>query len=117
MLHEFVAEHRETILGRCKTKEVARRPKGLACEEFDHGVPVFLDQLLDELRGGLPTPDGALAATAARHGVELLLHGFTIGQVVHGYGDVCQAITELAVELEAPISASDFHQLNRCLDD
>ena len=25
--------------------------------------------------------------------------GFTVSQVVHDYGDVCQAITELAVEL------------------
>jgi hypothetical protein len=32
-------------------------------------------------------------------------------------GDVCQAITELAVELNAPISTDDFRTLNRCLDD
>jgi hypothetical protein len=36
---------------------------------------------------------------------------------VHDYGDVCQAITELAVELNAPISTDDFRTLNRCLDD
>jgi signal transduction histidine kinase len=36
---------------------------------------------------------------------------------VHDYGDVCQAITELAVELAAPISTEDFRILNRCLDD
>jgi signal transduction histidine kinase len=40
-----------------------------------------------------------------------------VSQVVHGYGDVCQAITELAVELDAPISSDDFRMLNRCLDD
>jgi signal transduction histidine kinase len=36
---------------------------------------------------------------------------------VHDYGDVCQALTELAVELNAPISTDDFRTLNRCLDD
>jgi signal transduction histidine kinase len=36
--------------------------------------------------------------------------------VVHDYGDICQAITELAIERNAPISAEDFHTLNRCLD-
>jgi signal transduction histidine kinase len=36
---------------------------------------------------------------------------------VHDYGDVCQAITELAVELNAPITTEDFRTLNRCLDD
>jgi signal transduction histidine kinase len=40
-----------------------------------------------------------------------------VSQVVHDYGDVCQAITELAVELAAPISTDDFRTLNRCLDD
>ena len=40
-----------------------------------------------------------------------------MSQVVHDYGDVCQAITELAVEMNAPISTDDFRMLNRCLDD
>ena len=40
-----------------------------------------------------------------------------MSQVVHDYGDICQAITELAVEMDAPISTEDFRTLNRCLDD
>jgi hypothetical protein len=36
---------------------------------------------------------------------------------VHAYGDVCQSITDLAVELNAPISTDDFRTLNRCLGD
>ena len=40
-----------------------------------------------------------------------------MSQVVHDYGDVCQAITELAVEMKAPISTDDFRMLNKCLDD
>src|SRR6202035_1466513 len=43
--------------------------------------------------------------------------GFTVGQVVHDYGDICQSVTDLAVELAAPISSDDFRTLNRCLDD
>jgi hypothetical protein len=35
---------------------------------------------------------------------------------VHDYGDVCQSITDLAVELGAPIATDDFRTLNRCLD-
>jgi hypothetical protein len=46
-----------------------------------------------------------------------LLQGFTVGQVVHGYGDVCQSVTDLAMETSAPISTDDFRTLNRCLDD
>ena len=58
-----------------------------------------------------------ITKSAAQHGRRLWLDGFTIGQVVHGYGDVCQSVTELAVELSAPIDADDFRTLNRCLDD
>ena len=36
-----------------------------------------------------------------------------MSQVVHDYGDICQAITELAVEMRAPISTEDFRMLNR----
>ena len=39
-----------------------------------------------------------------------------MSQVVHDYGDICQAVTELAVEQNAPITTEEFHTLNRCLD-
>ena len=35
----------------------------------------------------------------------------------YDYGNVCQSITDLALELGAPISVDDFRTLNRCLDD
>jgi signal transduction histidine kinase len=55
--------------------------------------------------------------SAAQHGHDLLRKGFTISQVVHDYGDVCQTITDLAVGTQAPISTEDFRTLNRCLDE
>ena len=45
----------------------------------------------------------------------MLRLGFTVDQVVHDYGDVCQAVTELAVEQNI-IAAGEFRTLNRCLD-
>lgn len=38
-------------------------------------------------------------------------------QVVHHYGDVCQAVTELAVRRGSPINTDEFRTLNRCLDE
>ena len=70
--------------------------------EIDYGVSLFLDQLVEELRNG-PSKTTEIARSAVKHGHELLLHGFTVGQVVHDYGDVCQSVTDLAVELSAPI--------------
>jgi hypothetical protein len=36
--------------------------------------------------------------------------------VVHDYGDLCQAITDLAYEQDAPFEVDEFRTLNRCLD-
>jgi hypothetical protein len=116
MLFEFIDANRDEIIHRCRSK-VARRSIPLPTQaEINYGVPVFLDQLVDALKGR--TSDSAeISATALQHGHSLLLRGFTVSQVVHDYGDVCQAITELAVEGDAPITADDFRTLNRCLDD
>jgi hypothetical protein len=116
MLHEFVAVHRDEIIRRCRAKVAARSVPAPTAGTIDHGVPVFLDQLMDALRLGRVTTS-EISGSAIKHGHDLLRQGFTVSQVVHDYGDVCQAITELAVEAHAPISTDDFRTLNRCLDD
>jgi len=100
--------------------------------ELTHGIPAFLDQLIKTLRveqtsepmrsrrvsgpaGGGPA-GSEIGATAALHGRELSLRGFTVEQVVHDYGDLCQAITDLAFERGAQIGIDEFRTLNRCLD-
>ena len=57
-----------------------------------------------------------MGVSATAHGEELLNLGFSIDQVVHDYGDLCQAITDLAVEQDAPLAGPGFGTLNRCLD-
>lgn len=116
MLAEFVAVNRAELISRCREKVAGRSDAGAANAGSDHGVPMFLDQLLEELRHGT-SADEDIARTAAQHGHDLLVQGYTVSQVVHDYGDICQAITELAVECEAAISTDDFRTLNRCLDD
>ena len=82
-------------------------------------MPLFLDQLAAALHDARPSPGDlrAIGDTAAIHGGHLLEQGFTVSQVVHGYGDVCQALTELAQETGAAITMEEFHTLNGCLDD
>jgi hypothetical protein len=115
-LHEFIGVYREELIRRCEEKVAARSsPAPSTKAEIDRGVPLFLDQLVAELRlGQSQTHD--ISNDAAEHGRDLLLKGFTVSQVVHDYGDVCQAVTDLAVELDAPIETEDFRTLNRCLD-
>jgi signal transduction histidine kinase len=116
VLDYFIAANREEIITRCRAK-VATRSLPVPIEaEIDHGVPLFLDQLMEALRrGSRSNPE--IGRSAVHHGHDLLLKGFTVSQVVHDYGDVCQSITELAMEMNAPISAADFSTLNLCLDD
>lgn len=57
-----------------------------------------------------------IGVSAVLHGRELLRHGFSVDQVVHDYGNLCQAITDLAFGQDAPISIDEFRTLNRCLD-
>ncbi len=91
---------------------------------------MFLDQLIETLvleqQTGLEDTAGdshargkfssKLAATAGLHGHDLFRAGFTVEQVVRDYGDVCQAVTNLAFETGAAISVDEFRTFNRCLD-
>ena len=116
MLQEFIEINRQEIITRCRAKVTARSFPVPTAAEIDHGVPMFLDQLVIALRD--PTLANLdISRSAIQNGHDLLSQGYTVSQVVHNYGDVCQAITELALETEAPISTDDFRMLNRCLDD
>jgi hypothetical protein len=115
-LYEFIGAHREEIILRCREKVRARASAPPTGAEIDQGVPLFLNQLVDELRDG-PSNTGEISRSAGQHGRDLLRHGFTVSQVVHNYGDVCQSITDIAVEADAPIDTDDFRTLNKCLDD
>ena len=62
-------------------------------------------------------PTTEVARSAASHGRELHRLGFTIDEVVRNYGGMCQAITALAIDLDAGIEVAEFRTLNRCLDE
>ena len=118
MLHDFVTIHREAIIDRTR-EMLAKDPAAASTGGLDNGVPLFLTQLSDTLRAEATQSPAATGESATpRLGTvgELLALGFNVSQVVHGYGNICQAVTELAVEKRAPITTEEFHTLNRCLD-
>jgi signal transduction histidine kinase len=132
MLHEFLLINRADLIERCRLKVAKRLAPKVTDAELTHGIPAFLDQLIKTLQveqtseplrsrkvsgpaGGGPAVS-EIRATATLHGRELSLQGFTVEQVVHDYGDLCQAITDLAYERGAPIEIDEFRTLNRCLD-
>jgi signal transduction histidine kinase len=85
--------------------------------ELHTGIPLFLDQLVAVLGDPSAPSTPEITASAIKHGGDLQQMGFTVSQVVHDYGGLCQAITELAVDRNASISAEEFQILNGCLDD
>lgn len=131
MLHDFIRRHRQELIARCQGR-AAKRTSLPPAKNGEHGVPQFLDLLAHALTaqdspgGGHLEIVGPVPVTAASkegsrraalHGKELLELGYTFEQVVHGYGDICQSITELASHNRAPITVEEFHELNRLLDD
>ena len=129
MLHEFLTVNRDELIRRCRGNEAKRFAPSRFPKVFDHGVPLFLQQLIDTLRHEQLTRAGKFAKAdpapvptsigraAALHGAELLHLGYTVDQVVRDYGDVCQTVTEMAIDQKSTITIDEFRTLNRCLDD
>jgi signal transduction histidine kinase len=124
MLHDFISANRALIIELAGRRVRDRTALTTSEGGSELGIPGFLSQLTDALAlnavTGAPSnqPDNAgIRGTATRYGYDLLKSGFTVGQVVHGYGDVCQVVTELAINTNAAISPDDFRVFNRCLDD
>ena len=118
MLLEFVRENRAELIRRTREKVRTRSAPRATPEEIETGVPLFLTQFTDLLAAtnGELARTGAIGDSASKHGNERLRRGFTIAQVVHDYGDICQAVTELAGDQAKQFSTGEFHLLNRCLD-
>ncbi len=133
MMHNFLTNYRLELIARCVGKVALRPHRRATPQQLKNGVPMFLDQLTrtleaeqaneteDGLRisgpsGGDSTQLSEIGVSASAHGKELLTLGYTVDQVVHDYGDLCQAITDMAFERDAPFSVDEFRTLNRCLD-
>jgi hypothetical protein len=122
MLHEFLSSNRQELIRRCDAKVTERSSPRVTSLELEHGIPVFLGELIEALRheqkgtASLRKSPGSAESRAALHGKELLKEGYTVDQVVHDYGDICQAVTELAKESNAPVTVEEFHTFNRLLD-
>jgi signal transduction histidine kinase len=133
MMYRFLANNRDELIKRCAEK-VAKRPlRNATADQLRNGIPMFLDQLTRTLEaeqddgaaaglkisgasGGDRAALSEMGVSAAAHGTDLLKLGYTVDQVVHDHGDLCQAITDLAFERDAPFSVDEFRTLNRCLD-
>lgn len=145
MLYDFLEKNQKEILDMTEKKSLVLAGNLQSSEQLKLGLPIFYNQLKEVLllkgaensntkndadkekaAGDNDEPAMAkaegrpseivLAKSAGDHGIELLKLGYTLSHVVHAYGAMCQSITELAIKKNENITASEFHDLNRCLD-
>jgi signal transduction histidine kinase len=146
VLHEFLKANEAKILAACEAKSNELGGMQPSSDELKTGLPIFFRQLMTVLEHTAAEPDESVvdrpamaraasasdepaiaraagrpfeaevARTAGTHGNELQKRGYTLSHVVHAYGSMCQAITELAIEDKESITPIEFRKLNRCLD-
>jgi signal transduction histidine kinase len=121
VLHDFIKTNREVLIDRCQAMVASRSEPKLTDIKPAHGIPIFLDQLIETLNNEQAcdaprSSSSEIGAMAALHGRDLLERGFTLEQVVRDYGDVCQAVTNLAYETDTTIEVDEFRTFNMCLD-
>ncbi len=133
MMHGFLTNNRDELVARCRIKVAQRPRRGASDVQLANGIPMFLDQVIRTLEAEGIDDDGTstrisgnsggdllalseIGISATAHGRQLVLLDYAVDQVVHDYGDLCQAITDLAFERDAPFSVDEFRTLNRCLD-
>jgi signal transduction histidine kinase len=119
-LKQFLLSNRQIILDLSEKKTLELAALRPTSDELKKGLPIFYEQLIEVLfkeQAAVSVGDERkILNTSGVHGKELLRLGYTISHVVHAYGAICQAITEIATHTEEPVTALEFHNLNRCLD-
>jgi len=119
-LFRFLEDNKSAIIELSERRIFSLAALRPVSEELRTGMPLFFDQLVEVLAKNKNDvsflDEQAILATAGIHGKELLRLGYTLSHVVHAYGAICQGITEYASIRHAPVTAMEFHNLNRCLD-
>lgn len=146
MLAEFLPSKKHEILALTEQKTLELAGEHPSSTKLKEGLPIFFGQVVEVIRqsknpssppekdiqaiakaadredepamaeaAGRPE-EAELAESAVRHGTEYQRLGYALPHVVHAYGAMCQAITEVAAKNHFQISATEFHSLNRCLD-
>jgi len=145
-LQEFLKLNEAAILASTEAKALQLAGPRPPSEQMKRGLPIFFKQLLAVLERSPPDPEESVvdsdgmvraayasdepaiamaagrpfeaevALSAGAYGIELQKLGYTLSHVVHGYGAICQAITELALAKHVAITTGEFRRLNQCLD-
>jgi len=117
MLREFLVTNRSELTDRCRSKVSMRRAARPGVADLEDGIPLFVDRLIELLPTGfVQSPSRPVVGVDVSFGQDFLRSGFTLDQVVYGYGELCLSIVELALARSAPITVEEFGALMTRLD-
>jgi signal transduction histidine kinase len=117
MLSQFLNRNRKTILALAEEKISKLAGHLPSSKKLRKGISLFFELLINYTKAnGENISEGQIVQHAAKFGKELMHLNYTLSHVVHAYGSMCQAVTELAQEKKFNISAQEFNDLNLCLD-
>jgi hypothetical protein len=128
MLSDFLKKNREEITSICKKKVLADSESKPTSVLLNKGLPIFYDELIEVLQRTAAAGDSVVDSKsfhvsnrvkegdAAAHGQESLRLGYSISQVVHSYGAICQAITQFVDDKSFHMRPREFRDLNYSLD-
>jgi len=131
MLHQFINENRDWLISNCRELRAARG-QSRQDDRGDQAVALFLDQMAAALQIEQEQGEGAsqeisgstigfpshftVGTGAAAQGKSMQSLNLSLNDVVQSYGDVCNAIVELAQQQGMSFRVNEFRLLNRCLD-
>jgi hypothetical protein len=120
VLHDFLTTERDTILMAVKEMALATQGSRIVSRDLDDGGSLFYDELIGLMHRDQPfelhAEKGIHTLQSEKRGKEYRRLGYTISEVVSGYGNLCQAITQLATHRGNEITSREFRQLNLSLD-
>ncbi|TVQ78815.1 MAG: sensor histidine kinase [Bradymonadales bacterium] len=117
ILTEFLSTHKKDILDLSESKTRALAGSLASSRKLQEGHALFFDQLIEILNSRKDRADKKeILIAATEHGKEHLRLGYSLSHVVHSYGAICQAITELATVKNVRFTPMEFNLLNLCLD-
>jgi signal transduction histidine kinase len=113
---ELIKTHRALVESRARELFLALPVAKPTITDLEDGIAILIDQLVETLRRGDRASETEIERIATQYGCRLFTRGFTVGELVRGYGSICEAVTKVGQELNVRFSNREFEMLNRVLD-
>jgi signal transduction histidine kinase len=121
MLADFLVEHRQRIVDRTLARILERtRDRPDERSEAREGIDRVVGNMAAALREGRGAGGERRVldpAPQSLHAAQRYRMGYPLADLVHDYGDLCTAITQIAEDAGETIDVVEYRIVNLCVDD